>query len=57
VAHYSPEINELIVTEIADIEKKGSTSDTCRLQITKDNIDLYFNDLLDYLENYDYNSL
>ncbi len=55
VAHYSAEINDLIEDEIAAAEK--GAADEWRLRITKENVEDYFEDLLEYLENYDYNSL
>ena len=55
IAHYSPEINELIESEIAALENGGE--DDLGLRVTSDNIDSYFDVLLDFLENYDYNSL
>ena len=55
IAHYSPEINELIESEIAALENGGE--DDLGLRVTSDNIDSYFDELLDFLENYDYNSL
>lgn len=57
VAHFSPDVNELIETEIADIEKSGVSADKWRLRITEENVDSYFEDLLKMLENYDYKSL
>ena len=57
VAHYSPEINDLITEEIAEIENGGLSADKYRLRITKDNCDSFFEDYRKYLENYDYNQL
>ena len=57
VAHYSPDINELIETEIAEIEKGGYSSDKWKILITEDNVDEYYDELSKLLENYDYNAL
>ncbi|RKM59803.1 hypothetical protein D6855_08425 [Butyrivibrio sp. CB08] len=57
VAHYSPEINDLIEAEIADVEKNGIESDKLSIRITEDNVDSFFDELSEILENYDYNSL
>ncbi len=57
VAHYSPEINDLIETEIAEIENGGNDADKWQLRITKDTVNSYFDELLELLKNYDYNSL
>ncbi|MBE5828305.1 MAG: hypothetical protein E7305_02455 [Butyrivibrio sp.] len=57
VAHFSPEVNEIIESEIADIENNGLNVDKWRLRITEENIDSYFADLLEMLESYDYKSL
>lgn len=57
VAHYCPEINDLIMEKIALLELDRGAEDTDRLRITGENIDTYFDDLREYLENFDYNSL
>ncbi len=57
VAHYSPEINDLIESEIAAIENGGISADKWNLRITTDNLDSFFDGLYKLLENYDYNSL
>ena len=57
VAHYCPEINDLIEEEIAAMENGTDLSDSNKIRITEDNLDGYFDGLYELLENYDYNSL
>lgn len=57
VAHYNPMVSDLIMEKIASKELSGGSEDTDRLRVTKKNIDTYFDDLRDYIENFDYKSL
>jgi hypothetical protein len=59
VAHYRPEINDLIMSKISELEKTGNEMDEAgvRLRLTKDNYKEFYKTLLEYLENYDYKSL
>lgn len=57
VAHFRPEVNDLIMEKIARLELSQDEVDTDRIRITKENLDSYFEDLRDYIENFNYQSL
>ena len=54
VAHYSPEINDYVIKELAREELSGGTGE---FRITTENYEEYFEEVSEFLNTYDYETL
>ena len=56
VAHYSPEVSDLIIESMAEAEK-GEYRGSVQIRLTNDNADAFYDEMEEYIRGFDYNSL